>query len=202
MQRTQLALLLVDIQRDFWKPLQDVPQFASFPDNIRTLLNAARTHCLPVIHIQSVFKADRSDWMLFYRPEGRGLIPCIEGSDGVIIEEFATPIEGEPIIRKQTFDGLVNTDLERVLRERNIKAVLIAGLDTSVCVLFTATAAYLRRFVPFVVSDACADRPEKHEAALRMYNGLCFQTVTTAQVRDDLAAVVRQAAAYADTFPS
>lgn len=201
MQFSQLALLLVDIQRDFWKPLQNEPPFAAFPDNIRTLLATARTHRMPIIHIHSVFKTDRSDWMLFYKPEGRGVIPCLEGSDGVMIEAFAAPVAGEPIIRKQTFDGFVHTDLERVLREQHIQAVLIAGLDTSVCVLFTATSAYLRRFVPLIVSDACADTPDKHATALRLYEGLCFQTVTTTQVQQDLPAVLRRIAPFTASLP-
>ncbi len=198
MEISQLALLLVDIQRDFWRPLESEPPFATFPANVRTLLATARAHQLTIVHTQAVFNADRTDWLLFYRPQGRGQSPCIAGTDGVAIEDFATPREGEIVIRKQTFDGFANTDLERVLRARNIQAVLIAGIETSVCVLFTATSAYLKRIVPVVVSDACADRPERHEAALRLYSGLCFQSVTTAQVQEDLSSVVRLAGPFAE----
>ncbi len=197
MDTTQLALLLVDVQRDFWAPLEGEPRFASFPDNVRTLLTTARTHRLCVVHTQAVFQPDGSDWMLFYRPQGRGAIPCIAGSAGVTIEEFALPREGEPVICKQSFDGFLHTELESVLRERNIRAVLLGGLVSSVCVLFTATSAYLRRFVPLVVTDACADEPDRHEATLRHYDGLCFQCVTTAQVKQNLASVVEVARRFA-----
>jgi nicotinamidase-related amidase len=197
MDMTQLALLLVDIQRDFWAPLADETQFAFFPANIRVLLATARAHRLSVVHTQALFQPDGSDWMLFYRPHGRGAIPCISGSAGAEIEEFALPQDGEPVVRKQTFDGFLYTELESVLRERNIRAVLVAGLVSSVCVLFTATSAYLRRFVPLVVTDACADVPDRHDAALRHYDGLCFQSVTTAQVQHDLASVVETARRFA-----
>jgi nicotinamidase-related amidase len=201
MESTQLALLLVDIQRDFWRPLSDEPLFTSFPTNIRMLLTVARAQQLPIVHTQAVFQADGTDWMLFYRPRGRGCIPCIAGSDGVAIEDFAAPLTGEPVIRKHTFDGFANTDLERVLRARNIKALMVAGLVTSVCVLFTATSAYLKRFVPIVVSDACADSAENHEAALRMYSGLCFQRATTAQVQNDLSSLIHLAEQFAEPSP-
>jgi ureidoacrylate peracid hydrolase len=197
MDTTQLALLLVDVQRDFWGPLAAEPAFAPFPANIGSLLCMARNHRLTVVHTHAVFQPDQSDWMLFNRPQGRGAIPCIDGTTGIAVEDFAEPRPGEPVIRKQSFDGFLNTELERVLQQWNVKAVLVAGLVTSVCVLFTATSAYLRRFVPLVVADACADEPQKHEAALRMYGGLCFQCVTTAQVRDDLASVVRLAGQFA-----
>jgi nicotinamidase-related amidase len=189
----QLALLLVDIQRDFWRPLAAEPRCAPFPANVASLLAAARALRLPVIHTHASFAADGSDWMLFYRPEGRGNIPCIAGTDGAAVEEFAAPAAGEPIILKKTFDGFVATDLEHELHVRNIRAVLIAGLVTSVCVLFTATSAYVRNIVPILVHDACADMPADHDATLRRYTGLCFQSVTTGQVRDDLASVLRLA---------
>jgi len=56
--------------------------------------------------------------------------------------------------------------------------------------LFTATSAYLRRIVPLVVADACADEPSRHEATLRMYGDLCFKTVTTRQVQNEWTSVV------------
>jgi nicotinamidase-related amidase len=198
METSQLALLMVDVQRAFWQPLAQLPHVQAFPANVRDLLSVARAHRLPVVHTQAVFKPDGTDWMLFYGPHGRGEIPCIAGTEGVDIEEFAAPREGEPVICKQAFDGFVNTELERVLRSRGIKAVLIAGLVTSVCVLSTATTAYLRRIVPIVVSDACGDSAENHEAALRMYTGLCFQSVTTAQVQNDLASLLRLAERFVD----
>ena len=175
-----------------------LPQFATFPANVDTLLATARVHGLTVVHTQAVFQPDGSDWMLFYRAHGRGQIPCVADTDGAQFEDFAAPRLGESIVRKQTFDGFAGTDLEHVLHERGIKAVLIAGLETSVCVLFTATSAYLKRLVPIVVGDACADLAERHEATLRMYTGLCFQQVATAQVQADLSSVVELAGLYAD----
>ena len=38
------ALILVDIQRDFWQPLAHEPWLAAFPENVRTLLATARRH--------------------------------------------------------------------------------------------------------------------------------------------------------------
>jgi nicotinamidase-related amidase len=196
MKDAALALVLVDIQGDFWQPLQDAPHASAFPGNVRTLLSVARARRLLVVHTRAEFRPDGHDWMLFYGPHGRGSIPCIAGSAGAKIEDFAAPQPGEPVIAKQVFDGFTNSDLERVLRERNIHAILVAGLMTSVCVLFTATSAYLKRIVPIVVTDACADESDRHEATLRRYGVLCFQTVTTAQVRDDWAGVIKLAERY------
>jgi nicotinamidase-related amidase len=194
----QVALILIDIQRDFWRPLKVHSEYASFPGNVETLLSEARTRGLTVVHVHSAFDPDRSNWMLFYRPEGRGEIPCIAGTEGTRFEGFAAPMPGEKMVGKETFDGFVGTDLEEYLRSRSVKAALISGLETSVCVLFTATSAYLRRIVPLVVTDACADEPSRHEAALSMYGDLCFKTVTTSQVAGEWAHVMALVEQFAD----
>ena len=198
MDSEQVALVLIDIQRDFWKPLKDIQEYAPFPGNVEALLSEARTRGLTVVHVHSAFDPDRSNWMLFYRPEGRGEIPCIAGTEGAQIEGFAAPLPSEKMVEKETFDGFVGTDLGEFLEGRGVKAALIAGLETSVCVLFTATSAYLRRIVPLVVTDACADEPSKHEAALSMYGDLCFKAVTTSQVAGDWAQVMALVEQFAD----
>lgn len=191
MKSEQIALILIDIQTDFWPPLSKHQEFKTFPDNITNMLKKSRDRGLTVIHVRSVFKADRSDWMLFYRPEGRGEIPCIEGTGGIEIEDFAAPVKGETVVEKQTFDALVNTELVGILKEKRVKAALVVGMETSVCVLFTATSLYLRDIVPLVVSDACADEPGRHETTLNMYKDLCFKTVTTKEVNDNWLSVIK-----------
>lgn len=190
MNSRQIALLLIDVQRDFWRPLRGHSEFAAFPRNVCALLSKARARGLTIVHTQAYFNPDRSDWMLFYKPKGRGDVPCIAGTEGASFEDFAAPLAGEPVVRKQTFDGFAGTDLERILVERGVEGALLAGLETSVCVLFTATSAYLRRIVPLVVADACADEPSRHEATLRMYGDLCFRTVTTAYVLEEWESVM------------
>ena len=119
------------------------------------------------------------------------------GTEGVTIEPFAAPLPGELVVTKRTFDAFADTELEAALRSRGVKALLIAGLETSVCILFSAAAAYGRRFVPLLAADACADEEGRHEATLSRYGGLCFQTVTTVQATDDWPSVCRLAARFA-----
>lgn len=193
-----LALILVDIQQDFWQPFQALPHLAQFPDRVAQLLQAARGRNLTIIHTQAWFQPDRSDWMLFYRPAGRGNVPCLADTAGAQFTDFAMPQPGEIVVRKQGFDGFAATSLEQILHERDIQTVLIAGLETSICVLFTATSAYLRRIVPLVVTDACGDEPARHEATLQMYANLSFKTVTTAQIEHEWDEVRQLAAGFAD----
>jgi ureidoacrylate peracid hydrolase len=187
----QIALILVDIQKDFWDPYASEKAFRAFPSNVEKILEKSREKGFTVVHVKSEFQPDRSDWMLFYRPEGRGDIPCIKGKGGTDFTPFSRPSPEEYMVNKQTFDAFLNTGLYDYLKSRNVKAVLIAGLETSVCVLFTATSAYLRKLVPLVIEDACADGLERHEKTLRMYNQLSFITVTTEQVLSDFSSVMK-----------
>jgi nicotinamidase-related amidase len=191
MKPEQIGLILIDIQKDFWQPLSKYEELASFPANVESLLQEARDRGVTVFHVQSVFKPDRSDWMLFYRPEERGVIPCIEGTGGTDFEDFATPLKDEVVIQKQTFDAFMNPFLEDLLKKNNVKAVFIAGLETSVCVLFTSTSMYQRGILPIVVSDACADEPTRHETVLKMYNNLCFKTVEIMEIKSNWSSIMK-----------
>ncbi len=118
----QIALILVDIQKDFWPPFKEHERFSGFPGNVSTLLELARSRGLPVVHVRSSFKPDRSDWMLFYKPQGRGDVPAIAGTEGASIEGFAAPLPGEHVVVKQTFDAFVGTDLEEYLSSRGVSS--------------------------------------------------------------------------------
>ena len=181
--------MIIDIQKDFCKPMIGDQTFKVFPENVAKLLSICREKGFNIIHVRSVFQPDRSDWMLFYRPEGRGQIPCIAGTEGADFTGFAEPLRSEKVIEKQTFDSFIGTDLEEHLQSHGIKAVLIAGLETSVCVLFTANSAYQRKYLPLIVSDACADTGDRHENALKMYGDLSFKTITTSQLADDYQSI-------------
>ena len=185
-----VALVLIDIQRDFWEPMNENIELKQFPENVSKLLAISRERGYHIIHVRSVFQPDRSDWMLFYRPEGRGMIPCIAGTEGIEFTEFAKPINGEKIIDKQTFDAFVDTGLDEYLSALGVKVVVFAGLETSVCVLFSANSAYLRKYLPLVVSDACGDTQKRHDSVLEMYGDLSFKQVTMDQLVEEYPSIV------------
>jgi len=158
---------------------------------VERILKKSRNKGFTIIHVKSEFQPDRSDWMLFYKPERKKEIPCIKDKYGADFTEFSRPLADEYIIKKQTFDAFVNPKLIEYLKSKNIKAALIAGIQTSVCVLFTATSAYLRKIIPFVIEDACADNIERHKNSLQMYKHLCFKTVTTEQVQTNFPSIMK-----------
>jgi nicotinamidase-related amidase len=177
---SQYALALVDLQRDFWTEAvaRTVPEL---PDRAAALVTYARAEGLTVVHIRARFRPDGSDWIARYRLGNR--IPCIDGTPGVAPLPFAEELPGEPVVTKQSFDGFFGTDLDEVLAERGARGLLLAGLVTSTCVLFTATTATQRGYLVKVVSDCCSDRPEMHQATLAAYP-FVFDTVRSHEIAE------------------
>ena len=175
---SHFALLLVDVQQSFW-PARGRRDFPDFPANVARLLALCRNEGLEVIHVRSRFKPDKSDWMLMYRlrvPVSHH--PCVAGQEGEEPVSFAAGEPGEHVVFKQTFDALHTPNLIPYLRENDKRVILVAGLLTSVCVLFTAASAAQLGFLAAVVEDCCADRPERHEHTLDGYQFM-FDRITT-----------------------
>jgi ureidoacrylate peracid hydrolase len=168
------ALLLIDVQNDFWSDELPV-EFPQFPENVARLLSFCRAEGIEVIHLRSFFDPDMSDWMERYRLRKR--IPCVAGTAGAEVLPFASELPGEKVIVKHTFDGFLAPDLLPYLEQNHKRFLLTAGLITSTCVLFTTTSAMQHGFLTAVVEDCCADGPARHETTLDTYPYI-FERVT------------------------
>lgn len=160
------ALLLIDVQNDFWSK-EAAGAFPDFPRNVARLLKLCRREGIDVLHLRAAFKSDRSDWMARYKLlDG---IPCVSGTRGAEVLPEAREAPGEPVIYKQTYDSFCNPEVEKWLHDRNKRYVLVAGLVTAVCVLLTGAAAAQRGFLVAVVEDCCADQPRSHGLVFDRY---------------------------------
>ena len=160
------ALLLIDVQQDFWSESR-AANFPDFPANVTRLLKWCRAQGPEVIHLHASFKPDQSDWMARYRL--RGTIPCIQGTPGIKTLPFAVEAPGEAVLIKHSFDGFQNPDLLAYLRLKGKRFILTAGLVTSTCVFLTTASAAQSGFLTAIVEDCCADDPSAHEQTLSRY---------------------------------
>lgn len=118
-------------------------------------------------------------------------------------------LPGEIVVDKWTFGAFACTDLERQLRRRGVRKILLCGILTNVCVHATAVQACDRLFRVCLLEDATgAFKSEWHEKALDLISGpqiapghagkavgLYFGEVSTvANVEAALAAFPRAAA--------
>ncbi|UCE05136.1 MAG: cysteine hydrolase, partial [bacterium] len=104
-----------------------------------------------------------------------------------IIDELK-PQEGDKVVSgKCTLCGFNNTDLENLLKEGNIKNVVIGGFLTNFCVESTARTAYDKGYGVTIMKDATgANSEEEQNHAEAKIFPLLGQTLSVDQFLDQL----------------
>jgi nicotinamidase-related amidase len=180
------ALIIIDMQRDFLEPGgfgetlgNDVALLKAAVPPLREVLDAARAAKMLVIHTREGHRPDLSDAPKHKvergepslrigaaGPMGRILVRGEPGHD-IIPELYPAP--GEPVIDKPGKGAFYQTDLELMLKNREIDTLFVCGVTTEVCVNTTVREANDRGFRCIVLSDCCASYfPEFHAAGLAM----------------------------------
>ena len=163
------ALLLIDVQEDFWLPDME-EKFPRFKDNVARLLDICRAEGLDILHVRARFKPDGSDWMARYKLLGS--LPCIQGTPGERVMPCARELPGEAVLLKQSYDSFCNPDVNAWLRRNGKRYVLVAGLVTAVCVLLTGASAAQRGYLVAIVEDCCADQAGAHDMVMERYTNV------------------------------
>ena len=180
------ALIIIDMQRDFLEPGgfgetlgNNVSLLSAAVPPLRKVLDAARKAGMLIIHTREGHRPDLSDAPRHKvergepalrigapGPMGRILVRGEPGHD--IIPELY-PADGEPVIDKPGKGAFYQTDLELMLKNREIDTLFVCGVTTEVCVNTTVREANDRGFRCIVLSDCCASYfPEFHAAGLAM----------------------------------
>lgn len=158
------ALLVIDMLEDFISeegvlyigaPAEKVAQ------NVAKALEHARSEGIPVIYVCDSHDQDDSEFAMF-PPH------CIQGSRGAGVVEDLRPLPGERVIKKRRFSAFFGTDLDLYLREHGIEELVLTGVCTNICVLYTAADARMLNYRVTVLSDCVASFDEEaHSFALR-----------------------------------
>jgi nicotinamidase-related amidase len=159
--RTRAALLVMDYQVDI---VARARADALLP-RATSLLAAARAASLPVIHVVVGFRPGYPEVsprnLAFSDAKKTGRLSA--GSPGVEIHGAIAPRPDEPIVMKHRVGAFTGTDLELILRARDVDTLILAGISTSGVVLSTVRHAADGDYRLVVVEDCCADPdPEVH----------------------------------------
>lgn len=96
-----------------------------------------------IINIKTEYEEDFSDWkMLDERFEVKKYKHFVKGTQDAEIIPSLAPREGEKLVIKDRWNAFLNTNLEDLLKGRNIQNLVIVGAATDVCVLETCSHAF------------------------------------------------------------
>ena len=152
-----LAVLVIDVQVGLF--CASPPPFEAGPviERINSVSAKARAAAVPIILVQHDGP-----------PEGDWLVPQ---SPGWQLHPDLQREPGDLILRKTTGDGFYETDLEKTLRRRGIRRLLLMGYATDFCIDATLRNAVSKDFEVLVVSDAHTtdDAPTLKAAEIRAH---------------------------------
>lgn len=122
------ALVLVDLQTAAFggagiPPMHEADRLLQ---NALRLLHDARRSGIPVVHIQHCGEPGKA---------------FAEGAPGWPILPAVSPLSEEPLVLKRARNAFEGTDLDEVLRRLGARRIIVAGLQSELCVAATCRGA-------------------------------------------------------------
>lgn len=178
------AVLTVDLHRGHLDPeIATLPVPEDTAEDVlnaaATLVTAARDSGLPIIHVTTAYRdaeeilanpkwsetektggdsrEDISNHNVYGKTNGMEIMPAVHEDSDIVLQP------------KKRYSPFLNTDLEFVLRTKDISNLLISGVNTNTCVQCTCFEATNRDFDVTVVEECVRsmDGEEFHQLGLR-----------------------------------
>jgi ureidoacrylate peracid hydrolase len=203
----QCAVLVIDMQNDFGakggmfdRAGIDIAIVERVVEPTARTLAAARDVAMPIIYLKMQHTADLANaggagsphWTkhkpfsigtLVTTPDGGVGRALVEGTWNTETLSALAPKEGDPVVAKHRYSGFFETRLDNILREKNIRYLIVTGCTTSVCVESTIRDAMFRDYCCVVLEDCVAepigiDLPRSNHAASLLTIELLFGWVS------------------------
>ena len=176
-----VALLIIDAINDLEFPggAGMLPRAVRMARNIAALKRRATAVGIPTVYVNDNFGRWRSDFR-------RIVAHCLEDDvRGRPVAELVVPDENDYFVLKPKHSGFYNTTLDLLLEYLHVETLILAGIATDVCVLFTAADAYMRDLRVIVARDCVtAVTPAAHRAALAQMRTVLKAEVTPSRSLD------------------
>ncbi len=155
------ALLVMDMQNGIVERLGDraTPLMAT----VASALRAARHHAVPVIFVRVALREGAPE--VSARNQSFATLATSnvmsEAASSTQLHADMAPQPGEVVVTKRRVSAFSGSDLDVVLRAKNIDGLILAGIATSGVVLSTVRQAADLDFRLTVLRDACADADDE-----------------------------------------
>lgn len=149
---SRVALLLIDTINDleFDGGARLLRYALPMAKRIAALKRRTERAGVPTIYVNDNFGRWRSDFR-------RLVAHCLEdGVRGSPVARLLVPDENDYFVLKPKHSGFYNTTLDLLLHHLQAETLIVTGMATDVCVLFTAADAYMRDYRLVVPRDCVA----------------------------------------------
>ena len=153
------ALLLIDVINDFEFPRGDelFSQALSIAPKIAELKKRARAVEIPAVYVNDNFGRWQSNFDELVQH-------CLK--DGVrgrpFVDQLKPDVDSDYFVLKPKHSAFYQTPLDLLLKHLGAQRLILTGVSTNSCVLFTAADAYMRD-LELIVPDDCAAACNAHE---------------------------------------
>jgi nicotinamidase-related amidase len=156
------ALLLIDVQKIYTTP--GSPLFIEGHDvaigNMNKLIDRAAAAGDLIVYVRHVHKKDGSDAGRMFDYLGTpGEIGFVEATEEVQLDHRLKLAPGAISLSKSRYSAFTGTDLDRLLKERQINRITVTGFMTDYCCETTARHGHdLDYYVDFIIdATGCPD---------------------------------------------
>jgi isochorismate hydrolase len=164
------ALLVIDLQNYFRQIVQPVL------GNIQNIIQFCRQKNIPVIFTQHGHTDAASDGGVLGEWWGQVILHGTE--DWKFIPEMKIEAK-DMVLQKKRYSAFFETDLEKFLRSKGIKDLIISGVMTNLCCETTARDAFMRDYRVFFLIDGTATGKDDHHLATLRNLGYGFAYLMT-----------------------
>jgi bifunctional isochorismate lyase/aryl carrier protein len=169
------ALLVLDMQAYFLQESSHafIPSAMAILPKVKSLIQMFTTRFRPVVftrHTNTPANAGQmlSWWKELIHPDSdlSSIVPELLTREGIVVE-------------KHQYDAFFQTNLERILRDRKVRDVVITGVMTHLCCETTARSAFMHGYSVFIPVDGTATYNEAfHRASLlNLAHGFAYPTL-------------------------
>jgi nicotinamidase-related amidase len=185
---SSVALILLDVLNDMeWEGGDRLFEHAlPMSERLAALKGRAREAGIATIYVNDNYGRWRSDF--------RSLVAhCMEREvRGRPIVARLLPKEDDYFVLKPKHSGFFSTSLDVLLLYLRARTLIITGVATNICVLFTANDAYMRDFHLVVPSDCvAAESQEENQHSLHLMSQV-LKADTRPSTNIDLAALTQR----------
>lgn len=168
----ETAIILIEFQNDFCKPgfplypgVEKMLKENKTIENTINLVKKAKEKGVLIIGVPVVFESDYRDLGQEFgiKANVKKLGAFRKGTKGAEFIDELKPYIDIYVEGKRSLDGFHGTNLDVILRYRNIKNVAIAGFLTNVCVESTARTAFDLNYHVIILKDCTATTSKEEQ---------------------------------------